>query len=453
MEATEKRSQTQGFGRSGKARILPGLTLMGFVLMGMCAGIPTPKTAAMPEAPRSTKGEAHEKIRENVVGFLEGTLRPAFGGEVFAAYHLFGTEGNKLFVWSYVAEYYPKDERLELGSAASIPMMIALSEDRHVQGHWKPLEGADYADSIRKAFPPEFQDDVLEFQSQHPQLLAELKTRVRQKAREEVHREMTDLVLPVDGTVILRLDANKTTGYSWHERIEGEGVNVVSDRYEESRNEKGLLGSGGKRIYEIKGVKEGRASITFSYYRHWEPEDIRKSKRLNLEVVAKKQLKYMSIQDLKLRVLVDEEAFPPGFSMENGEISCRPTSAPSGTEPRLAQETLHGRKYCLQHTSEGAAGTIYQEYTYATVKDHCMLVIDFTIRSSRCGHFGRAERSECREERKKFDPNGMAAHLVENADPGRFHAISSSAAMTSLAAAQGDGPHASNRPRRCPACE
>ena len=436
---------------------------MVLVLMGMCGGIPTPKTAAMPEDPLTTKVGAHEKIRENVVGFLEGTLGPAFGGEIFAAYHLFGTEGNKLFIWSYVAEYYPKDERLERGSAASIPMMIALSEDRRVQGHWEPWEGTDYADSIRKAFPPEFRDDALAFQSQHPELLAELKTRVRQKAREELLRKNADLVLPVDGAVILRLDANQTTGYSWHERIEGEGVSMVSDRYEESRNEKGLLGSGGKRIYEIKGVKEGMASITFAYYRHWEPEDIRKSKKLTLEVVAKKELKYLSIQDLKLRVLVDEEAFPPGFSMENGEISCRPASAPNGTEPRLTQETLHGRRYCVQHRSEGAAGTTYQETTYATVKDHCMLVIDFTIRSPRCDHFGQAERSECKKERKAFDPNAMAAHLVENTDLRGFYAISSSATMNSLAAAPGVGPHSSNRPRRrsrfspgpqrCPACE
>lgn len=86
-----------------------------------------------------------------------------FGGQVFCAYDVLGMEirlnEGDVYVWALCAEYYPGDGRLQIGSAASLPVALSMVMDANgnfvVAGHHRPGEGSAYGTSIRQIFPPE----------------------------------------------------------------------------------------------------------------------------------------------------------------------------------------------------------------------------------------------------------------------------------------------------------
>ena len=75
-------------------------------------------------------------------------------------------------------------------------------------------------------------------------------------------------------TQVIRLPENPTTGYEWVFFIDdAEVVTVVTDKFEELTNTEGLVGVGGNRICEFKGLKEGDTTIEFNYIRGFEENE------------------------------------------------------------------------------------------------------------------------------------------------------------------------------------
>src|SRR6056297_2166137 len=98
-------------------------------------------------------------------------------------------------------------------SARTGPLVLSLTEEGGVAGHWAPPDGENYAEGIKAKFPEKYQPAVLAFQSRHKDVLAELKNEVRQKAAKEVSAAGADRTLSVGESAAIRLDANRTTGY------------------------------------------------------------------------------------------------------------------------------------------------------------------------------------------------------------------------------------------------
>ncbi len=95
----------------------------------------------------------------------------------------------------------------------------------------------------------------------------------------------TKKVLSVGETSAIRLKANRTTGYCWHYTIENSDIiKIVRDVYKEKKNREGMLGAGGMRIIEIKGINEGSAAIHLKYCRPWQPERIKKTREIFIKV-------------------------------------------------------------------------------------------------------------------------------------------------------------------------
>ena len=75
------------------------------------------------------------------------------------------------------------------------------------------------------------------------------------------------------GSVVeIRLDANATTGYSCQFTPSGDTVAVMLENHsyltpESSRN---LCGAPGVDVWRFRAAQEGRAILTFRYYRKWQ---------------------------------------------------------------------------------------------------------------------------------------------------------------------------------------
>ncbi|MBQ6163126.1 MAG: protease inhibitor I42 family protein [Clostridia bacterium] len=80
----------------------------------------------------------------------------------------------------------------------------------------------------------------------------------------------------VDGsTVEFCFDSNPTTGYDWTAEIDGDCVELTKDEYVQDQVDSpvAIAGIGGRQYYVFTAVKEGTATITFTYARSWEQND------------------------------------------------------------------------------------------------------------------------------------------------------------------------------------
>ncbi|MBQ6020289.1 MAG: protease inhibitor I42 family protein [Clostridia bacterium] len=81
----------------------------------------------------------------------------------------------------------------------------------------------------------------------------------------------------IDGnTVEFCFDSNPTTGYGWTAEIDGDCVELTKDEYVQDKVNDGpaaIAGVGGKQYYVFTAVKEGTATVTFTYARSWDQND------------------------------------------------------------------------------------------------------------------------------------------------------------------------------------
>ena len=72
----------------------------------------------------------------------------------------------------------------------------------------------------------------------------------------------------------IELEGNPTTGYTWEYTVEPDGIlKEVSGEYVADETDENTAGAGGKYVYVLDGVKEGEATLEFSYVRDWEEEE------------------------------------------------------------------------------------------------------------------------------------------------------------------------------------
>ncbi len=81
--------------------------------------------------------------------------------------------------------------------------------------------------------------------------------------------------LKVEDIVVIRLESNLTTGYSWilDKKTDTLIVSMVDSEYIQSVEDKELVGAGGHEIFTFKAVSKGKTSIILNYERPWEEDE------------------------------------------------------------------------------------------------------------------------------------------------------------------------------------
>ncbi|MDD5288208.1 MAG: protease inhibitor I42 family protein [Dehalococcoidales bacterium] len=71
------------------------------------------------------------------------------------------------------------------------------------------------------------------------------------------------------GTLTVTLESNQTTGYSWELKEIGDTdiLQKTDNKYEAPNT--GLIGAGGKEIWNFKALKEGKSTLTMEYSQPW----------------------------------------------------------------------------------------------------------------------------------------------------------------------------------------
>jgi len=96
----------------------------------------------------------------------EKVIRPLYSGKVFSAFSLFKNEGDTLYIWAYMQEYYKEDNAIKQGSGWSVPMEIIIKETPQeviIKRLFTPSDGDMYTKGIRNHFPADIQKQILDF--------------------------------------------------------------------------------------------------------------------------------------------------------------------------------------------------------------------------------------------------------------------------------------------------
>ncbi len=77
-----------------------------------------------------------------------------------------------------------------------------------------------------------------------------------------------------DGVLIVCLEANATTGYTWSYSIDNESIlECQGAKYLENDHPDGMVGVGGFYKGTFAGVSDGKATVSFAYARSWEEDE------------------------------------------------------------------------------------------------------------------------------------------------------------------------------------
>jgi len=116
----------------------------------------------------------------------------------------------------------------------------------------------------------------------------------------------------------------------------------------------------------------------------------------------------------EIKILTNRYDFPAAIEIKNGKLTCQTGLEKSSLSRRFYQKDIHGRAYCIRAESEGAAGSVYTDYTYFTIYKKYLISINFVLRFPNCFHYSEPQRIECTTERETFDIDYTINKIVES---------------------------------------
>ncbi|MFA5023800.1 MAG: hypothetical protein WC523_02480 [Patescibacteria group bacterium] len=105
--------------------------------------------------------------------------------------------------------------------------------------------------------------------------------------------------------------------------------------------------------------------------------------------------------------------WPPIITVSSSSFTCKETPGTSSLPARTLKRLVDNRAYCVEAMSEGAAGSVYTEFTYTTLSDSQLIVAKFTLRYPQCDNYDDPAKTICKNERETFDLDGVIDRIVK----------------------------------------
>lgn len=104
--------------------------------------------------------------------------------------------------------------------------------------------------------------------------------------------------------------------------------------------------------------------------------------------------------------------WPPKVRIEAKRFICNENGSGTSGTGQTTKVVLDGLDFCVTHTSEGAAGSIYTTYAYAFPRDNSTITLTFTLRAVQCGNYDDPQKTACESERATFDIDALIDQMV-----------------------------------------
>jgi preprotein translocase subunit YajC len=122
---------------------------------------------------------------------------------------------------------------------------------------------------------------------------------------------------------------------------------------------------------------------------------------------------YISFQNYSLGIFNIEDYNSTEFEIKDNEIECTETDLSLSLPFSISKREINNKKYCISASSEGAAGSVYTEYSYATVIENKVYSIKFIAHYPQCDNYPEEESAKCKKERESFNLNGLIDKEIE----------------------------------------
>ncbi|MHB8651782.1 MAG: hypothetical protein ACYC8S_01470 [Minisyncoccota bacterium] len=107
--------------------------------------------------------------------------------------------------------------------------------------------------------------------------------------------------------------------------------------------------------------------------------------------------------------------WPPKVIVVPGPFLCMQTGEGSTLPKKIEQKTIDGRAYCVTSDTQGAAGSLYTHYQYATMMGEHVVHFSFSIRAPQCGNYENPQKTACENEEGTFSIDDVMGRIVSYA--------------------------------------
>ncbi|HEV7702429.1 MAG TPA: hypothetical protein VGO63_03265 [Candidatus Paceibacterota bacterium] len=94
--------------------------------------------------------------------------------------------------------------------------------------------------------------------------------------------------------------------------------------------------------------------------------------------------------------------WPPKLETKNAPLTCVEAGQETARAGQTSKQTINGKAYCITKISEGAAGSTYTQYAYATQIQNKTFFLTFSLRSVQCANYDNPQKTACEKERATF---------------------------------------------------
>jgi hypothetical protein len=105
--------------------------------------------------------------------------------------------------------------------------------------------------------------------------------------------------------------------------------------------------------------------------------------------------------------------WPPEVQVRNESFACSETNPGDDGMLKIEKRIINDNTYCVTEKAEGAAGTVFIQYTYGFRKFGKVVNLYFVLGFVQCGNYDNPEKSECEKERRKFDIDGIIDRIAQ----------------------------------------
>jgi hypothetical protein len=110
---------------------------------------------------------------------------------------------------------------------------------------------------------------------------------------------------------------------------------------------------------------------------------------------------------------VHELDWPPQAQVIEGPLSCIEAGGEMERAGRTETRTIDGRTYCVTTLVEGAAGSTYTQYAYATARGNKVMILTFSTRMPQCANYPDPERGTCEREQNGFELDALVDRIFQ----------------------------------------
>ncbi len=110
---------------------------------------------------------------------------------------------------------------------------------------------------------------------------------------------------------------------------------------------------------------------------------------------------------------IHPQNWPPKLTLSNDKFSCKEGGLMEGRQLTI-QKTIDDRMYCIEDTTQGAAGTLYSDYIYTFIKADKLVKLQFTIAYPQCDNYDNRQKGECYSERQTFNLDNLIDRIAQS---------------------------------------